>query len=152
MKQLPRVLALLLDAEQQLAEAWREMAERHSADYEVARGGKLFFRWSNEDAAQLEQMRHEFESASSDEATVIRAALFRPRDEARISLLRDIQDMLALAHYARAAATALELAAKVLQHEALGECVLHCSTRLDREIGWLQTHLKNAAPQALLVN
>jgi hypothetical protein len=46
----------------------------------------------------------------------------------------------------------LEQAAKVLKDAELSAAVLECSTGLDREMHWLETQLKNAAPQALLVN
>jgi hypothetical protein len=66
-------------------------------------------------------------------------------------MIRDLQDASALATHLRLNWTALHQAAQRLQDKELKELANKCGLEVDRQIAWLGTMLKNAAPQALVV-
>jgi len=77
-----------------------------------------------------------------------------PVDETRsggIGLLRDLLDLYLLATYLQQAWTLVGQAAKGNRDADLVATVDACSAEVDTALGWLETRMKAAAPQALLV-
>jgi hypothetical protein len=66
-------------------------------------------------------------------------------------MLRDLEDLLVVAQRGRLAWLTLHQAALHLTDENLTSCVHSGLAQTEREISWLEAQLKNAAPQALLV-
>ena len=93
----------------------------------------------------------ELGSSTGPEAANTRPALFRTDHPAAVALLWELEDLLTLTHRTRAAWSSLDQAAKASKHAGLNAAVQGCSVQVEREIAWIETQLKNRAPQALLV-
>jgi hypothetical protein len=152
MNHLPSILGLLQNSERQLGGAFLEMAKRYGDDYEFARGCELFAGWSETHIEKLDELVAEFGTIPAEEPAAIRKVLFQARQPVGVAWLWDIQDLLTLAHQTCTAWMSLEQAAKCWKNAQLNASVLCCSADLDREISWLKTQLKNAAPQAILAS
>lgn len=72
------------------------------------------------------------------------------RDSA-VSLLRDLQDLYLLAALVQTSWTVVEGAAEGARDRELTTVAQECSAQTARQLTWLRTRMKEAAPQALLV-
>jgi hypothetical protein len=68
-----------------------------------------------------------------------------------LGLLRDLQDLHVLGTLAQTTWTAIHQAAQGLRDAELIEICEHASAELSRQLSWLNTRMKAAAPQVLIV-
>jgi hypothetical protein len=151
MKALPDYLGLVLASEKELARNLTSMAERHGSDFEIHHGCKLFAQWSQAQVGAVEAFTARYGAAINSDPVRLGRALFDASRKGGYGLLRDLQDLLLLAHQTRAAWTGLGQAAKEIHDAAMAQTALHAGARTDRQVDWLCTHIKNASPQALTV-
>src|ERR1043166_3382474 len=102
MKTLPFCLGLVQASEKALAESLAAMALKHSSDFEVHQSCKLFRQWCEGHLKKLKVFAPHCGGAvlNRDPARVRRALFHGPR-LGGFGLLRDLQDLLLLAHQAR---------------------------------------------------
>jgi ferredoxin-nitrate reductase len=151
MKTLPFCLGLVRSSEQQLAKSFGAMALKHRSDFEVHQSCKLFRQWSERRLEKLDAFAARHGALPNPDPARLKRALFHGPRVGGYGLLRDLQDLLLLVHQARTGWTALTQAAKEMKETDLIEAGLECAGDIDREIDWLCTHIKVAAPQALTV-
>jgi|ERR1043166_3989222 hypothetical protein len=151
MKTLPFCLGMVRGSEQQLANSFGAMARKHSSDFEIHQSCKLFQQWCEGHLERLDPFATRHGAAINPDPARVKRALFRGPRIGGFGLLRDLQDLLLLTHQARTGWTALTQAAKDMKECDLAEGALGCAGETDRQIDWLCTHIKNAAPQALTV-
>ena len=151
MKALPFCLGLVRASEQQLVKSFGAMALKHKSDYEIHQSCKLFRLWSERRIEKLDTFATRHGTLLNPDPARLKRALFHGPRIGGYGLLRDLQDLLLLVHQARTGWTALTQAAKELKEGDLIETTSGCAGEIDREIDWLCTHIKVAAPQALTV-
>ena len=151
MKTLPFSLGLVRSSEQQLIKSFGAMALKHKSDYEVHQSCKLFRLWSERRLEKLDTFAERHGALLNPDPGRLKRALFHGPRIGGYGLLRDLQDLLLLVHQARTGWTALTQAAKEMKETDLAETASECALEIDREIDWLCTHIKVAAPQALTV-
>src|SRR3954452_10466265 len=151
MKTLPFCLGFVRASEQQLAKSFGAMARKHSADFEIHQTCKLFGQWCDAHLEKLEAFAARHGALINPDPARLKRALFHGPRIGGFGLLRDLQDLLLLTHQARTGWTALVQAAKEMKEADLTESTLQCAAETDRQIDWLCTHIKVAAPQALTV-
>jgi hypothetical protein len=71
--------------------------------------------------------------------------------EGEVGLLRDLQELHVLASMVQTTWTVLIQAAEGLRDRELREVASECTAQTSRQLTWLNTRLKAAAPQALIV-
>ena len=69
-----------------------------------------------------------------------------------VGLLRDLQDLYLLATLVQTTWTVIYQAAQGARDRELIDAAEHCSAQTSRQLTWLNTRMKAAAPQALLVS
>lgn len=148
MNKLPAMLDRLQRQEQKLAAAFDEMAHRHSGEYEITRGCILLGGWSKARLSKLEQVRQR--SGQSNPLPLPDGTMLSPEQEKGLGLLLDIEQLLSLAHQTQVAWVAVAQAVKTLKNKSLKSSVLSGCNELERAIEWLETQLRNSAPQSIL--
>jgi hypothetical protein len=151
MKTLPFCLGMVQASEQELARSFGAMALKHSSEFEMHQSCRLFHDWCREHLEKLETFATREGAIPNPDPTRVRKALFHGPRIGGYGLVRDLQDLLLLAHQAQSGWTALLQAAKAMPEAGLTQIVLECASQTDRQIEWLCAHLKVAAPQALTV-
>jgi hypothetical protein len=133
---------LLHSEERALAESFRRVGEAHAADVDVFHTCNTLRKMSE---AHVEQLR-ELVDHEVDEVEPV-----SPR-EGPVGLLRDLQDLYVLAARVDVSWTIVHQVAMGARDAGLLQAADGCDGETKRQLAWLLTRLKQAAPQALLVS
>jgi hypothetical protein len=144
-------MGLARGSEQELIKCFSAIARKHSADYEIHQSCKLFAQWCEHHLEKLEAFTKRHGSFVNPDPARVRRSLFHGARTGPYGLLRDLQDLLLLTHQARTAWTDLMQAAKEMKESDMVETAQECAGETDRQIDWLCTQIKVAAPQTLTV-
>lgn len=144
-------LGLTHDSEQQLVDAFISIAEHHGSEPDIAQICQLLSSWSLEHIQALKPLIERYSEDKSDEPEQLYKTMFDKPRTGSLALLRDLHDLWLLANQVQVCWTVLLQAAKALQDEELETTCSQCSAQTKRQIAWLLTRIKQAAPQALVV-
>jgi hypothetical protein len=144
-------LGMLRNAECQLKEAFLVVAERHQREPDVLIQCKAFSEWSRANEAALEPAIRKYGLRRSEDPEHIRGGLFHGGRIGGFGLLRDLSDLMVLATAVKSYWTILMSGAMALHDKELESICARCSLQTARQIDWVETRIKHAAPQALVV-
>lgn len=144
-------LGLLHASEQQLVDALLAVAEHHGDEPDVYQTCQLAAGWSRDAIAALQPLIERYAENKNDEPERLRQALFSGVRTGSLALLRDLHDLWLLASEVQLCLTVLDQAAKALRDAELEAFCMEWSGQTKRQLAWLQTRIKQAAPQALVV-
>ena len=151
MKGLAVYVGLIEHTETILAQGLRDFARAHQAEGELAATADLLASWSEQHVRRLAPIRSRYGDEPNSEPDRLRAAETGPaRSTGPVGLLRDLQDLHMLASLAETTWTVLLQAALGARDSELKDVAKSCQDETGRQLAWLLTHLKQAAPQALL--
>ena len=155
MSHVASYVVLVHDAEQRLIEAFELIGAAHAADSEVFHITRTLADLSREQLAALEPLRERYHAVRDEHAGDEPDHFFaEPIVEARkgsVGLVRDLQDLMMLTAFVNSAWTVVAQGAKAMKDEplkAVCELAIHHN---EQQARWLRTHIKSAAPQALLL-
>jgi hypothetical protein len=152
--QLAVYVGLVDQAEQTLADALRAVAAAQAAHPDVYFGcltlAKMADTHRSEVAAVAARYGEAARSEGSEPERLHAAGLGKPRT-GPLGLLRDLQDLHVLAHLVQSSWTVIQQAAQGLRDHELLDVATHSVSDTGRQIAWLETRMKAAAPQALIV-
>jgi hypothetical protein len=148
---IARYLGLTLSSERALADAFVRVGVRHAAEPEMRNAARLYSNWGNERLGMLRPPAERYGTKRSREGERLRRALFRGLRVGEIGRLRDLHDLLILATSVHACWMALLQAAREERDRDLEALCRSCKAEIMRQISWLETKLRLAAPQALTV-
>jgi hypothetical protein len=148
---LAKFLALVKTSEEQLADAFMLVANKHEGNAEVRDMSKQLAEWSRNHVAGLSAAIERFGSESVDEPQRVRSALFHGARIGGLGLLRDLQDLSLLAKQVEINWTSTHQAAKALHDQELEALSAASMTETGKQIAWLETQIKQTAPQAINV-
>lgn len=134
-----------------LSEAFRKVAKWHERDYDVHSECKLFTDWSRKRQEKLNRFCDRYGTTKYVKEAWVGGRLHAVGRSGGYGLLRDLEDLLLLAHESRVAWTVLGQVAKAMKDAEMKEVAEDCGLQAEREIDWLCTHIKNVAPQVLTV-
>jgi len=140
------------NAERQLAESFLVVSERHQRESDILIGAKRMAEWSRAKEAALEAQAERHGIRRSDDPEYLRAGLFQGLRLGGTGLVRDLADLRLLAQRASDAWTVLNAGAMALHEPELEQACAEAQEKTRRQIDWLETSLKVAAPQALVAN
>jgi hypothetical protein len=144
-------LGLLLASELQLADALLLVAARHARDAATRDGGPKLAEWSREHRSALEPFTQRYGQTPSEGPARVRAALLSGNRMGAIGLLRDLEDLSILAHQVSLHWTTIEQAAKELRDSDLVALAERATSENREQLAWLETRIKQTAPQTLTV-
>jgi hypothetical protein len=148
---LAKFLTLVKTSEEQLADAFMLVANKHERNAEIRDMSKQLAQWSRNHVAGLSATIARVGSESVDEPQRVRSALFHGARIGGLGLLRDLQDLSLLARQVEVNWTSTHQAAKALHDHDLETLGAGCMEETGKQIAWLETQIKQTAPQAINV-
>ena len=136
---LTNYLGMMHRSELDLANGFRVVADGHAEEPDIYHTCLTLARQCEEHAEKLEEpdrLYHE---------------LFDEVRQGSLGLLRDLQDLYVMAHFCDITWTMIGQAAQGARDRELLEAVDACEGQTATQIKWLETRMKQAAPQVLLV-
>lgn len=153
MPHLSTYVALADHSEQTLAEALRTVAEGHAHLADVFHTCHLLAGWSEDHRHRLAPAVERYgEDSDVTEPERLRHDGLDQAREGEVGLLRDLQDLHVLATLTQTTWTVISQGAQGLRDQDLLATATACNTQTSRQLTWLNTRMKMAAPQALIVD
>ena len=149
--QLAHYLGLLHRAELNLAAALREVADAHADEADIPPTCAKLAADCDEHAARLEPFASSYGEDQPDEPDRLHSELFQGPRSGGLALLRDLQDLYLMACECDLAWTVIAQAAQGARDQDLLAVAEDCEPQTATVLAWLQTRIKQAAPQALVV-
>jgi hypothetical protein len=152
MPHLSTYVALADRSEQTLAESLRAVAVGHQAEADVFHTCQLLAQWSDGHRARLAPVVERYgEDAGVEEPERLHATGLAEVRSGPVGLLRDLQDLYVLASLVETTWTVIAQGAQGLRDRELLEIARSSQSDTQRQLTWLNTRMKVAAPQALIV-
>jgi hypothetical protein len=148
---IARYLGLAVSGERALADAFVLVGLRHAAEPEVRNAARLYSNWCRSHVDALRPVVDRYGAARCREGERLQRALFHGRRLSGFGLVRDVHDLLTLATAVHGCWTALRQAAREQRDRDLQAICGACDAETTRQISWLETKLRQSAPQALTV-
>ena len=148
---IARYLGLTMSGERALGDAFVLVGLRHATEPEVLNAARLHSDWCHGHLEALRPAADCYGAERSADGERLRRALFRGRRLGGFGLLRDVHDLATLATSVHGCWIALLQAARERRDQDLEAVCRSCDAETRRQISWLETKLRHAAPQALTV-
>ncbi|MCW2843231.1 MAG: hypothetical protein JWN22_1147 [Nocardioides sp.] len=151
MPHLSTYVGLADHSERTLADSFRTIARGHAQVADVFHTCHLLATMSDRHRADLAPAVRRYGEDDIEEPERLHAdGLAQPRS-GEIGLLRDLQDLHVLATLVQTTWTVIAQGAQGLRDRELLEIADAASAETARQLTWLDTRMKEAAPQALIV-
>jgi hypothetical protein len=139
-------------SEQILADSLRAVADGHARQADVYHTCRMLAGWSDEHRQRLAPAVERYgEQDDLDEPERLRASGLAEVREGEVGLLRDLQDLHVLGSLVQTTWTVVAQAAQGMRDPELLEIAHTSNAETSRQLSWLNTRMKQAAPQALIV-
>jgi hypothetical protein len=148
---LTTYLELLDQGSDALARSLRTVADGHAAEADVHHTARQLAGKYDGHRTMLRPFVERYEDHPAGPPERLHAQALTTTRSGGVGLLRDLLDLYLLATYLRQAWTLVGQAAKGNRDGDLVHVVEECSSDVDTVLTWLETRMKVAAPQALLV-
>jgi len=155
MPRLATYVALLHRGEQTLADSLRTVGQGHAKHPDVLFTCRTLAGMSDGHVRLLAPIAERYGEQARDEDVEeperLHAAGLAQVRSGPVGLLRDLQDLHVLATLVQTSWTVVSQAAQGLRDAELGAVAAHASAQTARQLAWLDTRMRAAAPQALIV-
>lgn len=151
MPHLTTYVGLADHGEKTLADSFRAIAEGHARVADVFHTCHLLAGWSDAHRDALAPVVDRYGEADVDEPERLRHSGLAEAREGEIGLLRDLQDLHVLGTLVQTTWTVIAQGAQGLRDRELLEIATSSNAETSRQLTWLNTRMKVAAPQALIV-
>jgi hypothetical protein len=149
--QLAHYIGLLHRAESELARAFEEVADAHTAEVDVHTLCTKLAATCRAHEKGLKRFIDRYGEAADDEPDRLHSELFSGTRNGPLALLRDLHDLYLMATECDVCWTMIGQAAQGARDEELLDVVHACERETSIQVKWLKTRMKQAAPQALVV-
>jgi hypothetical protein len=149
--ELTHYIGLLHRSLGELADAYREVADGHGDEPDVAEECQMLARRCDAHVEQLAPIVDRYGEDAEEEPERLHQDLFGGTRSGGLGLLRDLHDLVLLATECELAWTVIGQAAQGARDEELSALVQDAEGDLGIHLAWLRTRIKQAAPQALVV-
>jgi len=151
-KHVAEYLGLLKEAEHEIAAAFKSVADHHGDEPDIFQICQKFSHVSNVHEQAIERFTDIYGEANDHEASRVKKSLFRGPRSGGFGLVRDLHDLFLLASEAHLGWMILLQAAQALRDKEFIAACTKLGGETEGQRSWLQTRIKQAAPQALLVS
>jgi hypothetical protein len=153
MPHLSTYVALVDHSEKTLAESFRIVGHGHASVHDVFHMCETLAGMCDGRRDSLGPIVERFgESPDVEEPERLRAAGVEQTRDDQIGLLRDLQDLHLLATLVKTSWTVIAQGAQGLRDDELFALSQSAMSETTRQLVWLETRMKSAAPQALIVS
>ena len=143
-------IALAHDSEQELTKALRQVADHHKDEPDIEQVCQLLATWSEKHVNELKTFVERYSEEKSDEPERLMQSLFEEPRSGGLALLRDLHDLWLMANEAELCWVVLSQAAQGLHDKELEEACARFRDDTKRQLAFLLTRIKEAAPQTLI--
>ena len=147
---LATYLGLLHHAEHTLGSAFDEVGSKHRDEPDVEHTCRMLSGQAFSHEERLTSIVERYGEERETEPERLKAAEFTGARSGAVGLLRDLQDLYSLASFVDITWTVVGQAAQGLRDRDLLDTVSSCQAQVATQLAWLQTRIKQAAPQALI--
>lgn len=144
-------IGLLHAGEQSLAQSFRQLAEGHGDEPDVYHLCHTFAQQCDEHEQRLAPIVERYGEQPDAEPERFRLEAMSESRTGALALLRDLQDVRMLVSFVDTTWTVVKQGALALRDEELLAVASDCESQTKLQKDWLLTRIKQAAPQALLV-
>ncbi|KOP23171.1 molybdopterin oxidoreductase [Hapalosiphon sp. MRB220] len=144
-------MRILHHSEQDLADAFKTIANHHSDEPDVYNMCKLLSSWSDEHVQDIKPLVDRYSEQESNEPDRLTQTLFEEPRSGSLALVRDLHDLWLLANEIHLCYIILLQAARALRDLEMEKICQQFDQQIERQMLWLLTRIKQAAPQALVV-
>ena len=144
-------LSLVHASEQQLARAFTQVADHHGDEPDVFQVCQFLADLSEQHVTRLRPLVDRYAEEKNDEPERLSQTLFSEPRSGSLALLRDLHDLWLLASEVQLCWTVLSQAAQGLRDNDLLAACEQGNQETKRQLTWLITRIKQAAPQTLIV-
>lgn len=148
---LPVYLGLLHTSEGTLAASLRQVSEGHGHEPDVHFICQTLAQQCDAHQEALAPLLERYGEAQDDEPERLHIDGLSTTRSGPLGLLRDLQDLYLLASLVDITWTMIKQAAQGLRDTELLDVVTDCDDETATQLKWLQTRMKQAAPQALIL-
>ena len=143
-------LELLLKSEKDLVKAFKMVAKEHGDEPDVYETCQLLASWSENRVKDLQPFAERYSEEKNNEPDRLTRTLFDKPRKGTLALLRDLHDLWLLASEAHLCCVILRQAADGLRDEELTATCNEIDQLSKRQLSWLLSRMKSAAPQTLI--
>ncbi|MFI9007873.1 hypothetical protein ACIGNX_11650 [Actinosynnema sp. NPDC053489] len=147
---LATYLGLLHSSLTTLADAFRQVGQGHGGEPDVWHTCQVLAGRVDQEAEALAPVVERYGEDRESEPERLHAAGLGSTRSGPVGLLRDLQDVYMLAGLAEMTWTVVGQAAQALKDRELLDVVAFGEQETNRQLTWLRTRIKQAAPQALV--
>lgn len=151
MPHLSTYVGLADHSEQILADSLRAIGQGHARAADVFHTCHLLAEMSDQHRADLAPVVQRYGEDDIEEPERLHAEGLAQAREGEIGLLRDLQDLHVLATLVQTTWTVIAQGAQGLRDPDLLRVATTANAETSRQLTWLSTRMKTAAPQALIV-
>lgn len=148
---LANYVGLLHQSEQDLAEAFRRVADGHANHADVYHTCHVVAKQCDAHVEMLEPFAERYGGAKVEEPERLYHDLLGETRQGSFGLLRDLQDLYMMANFSDVTWTMVGQAAQGVRDRELLETVDSLEGQTATQIKWLKTKMKQSAPQTLIV-
>jgi hypothetical protein len=148
---LGHYLGLVHRSELMLAKSFREVAQAHGDEPDIQVLCEKLARQCDQHVAKLAPFVDRYGEEAPEEPERLHNDLFGGTRGSAMGLLRDLHDLYLMASEVDISWMVIGQAAQGVRDKALFETVRSSEADTVRQLQWLRTRMKQAAPQALLV-
>lgn len=151
-KHVAEYLGLLKEAEREIAAAFKTVADHHKDEPDIFQICQRFAEVSHVHEQAIERFTSIYGEASDHEASRVKKSLFQGPRKGGFGLVRDLHDLFLITTEAHISWTILLQTAQALRDKEFIAACTKLGGETEGQRSWLQTRIKQAAPQALLVD
>lgn len=141
---------LVHKAEIDLANALRTVSDAHGEEPDVRQICRLLASWSDKLADDMAPFAAKYKQKKDHEPERLTQALLKNTRKGGMALLRDMHDLYLIATDVQVCCTILKQGAQGLRDNELTNLCEEVERQTKRQLSWLRTRMKAAAPQALI--
>ena len=143
-------LKMVKDSETDLSKAFTTVSAHHRQEPDMEASCHLLASWSHNKAESADTFIKRYGSKADAGVDRLYSDLFQGPRRGGLALLRDLHDLWLLATEAQICWTLLGQAAHALRDNELSRACQDNKGTTTRQIAWLETRSKQAAPQTLI--
>jgi len=146
-----KYIDLVHRSEVDLAEAFRQVSKAHSEEPDVYQTCQLLARWSDQLAEEMSPFVKKYKPEKDNEPDRLTQTLLKKTRKGSLALLRDLHDLYLIASEVEICCTILKQGSDGLRDKELTPACEEVERQTKRQLNWLTTRMKQAAPQTLIV-
>lgn len=144
-------IGLVHDSEKDMAEALKMAADKHGDEPDIFHMCQLLASWSEEHVQGLKPFVERYSEKNENEGDRLMKSLFNKARTGSLGMLRDLHDLWLMGQEVRMSWKVVLQAAQLLRDKDLESACYKFQEQTNRQIAWLETRIKQAAPQTLVV-